>query len=278
MGKRGNANGMTIGAYRAAALIAAAAAATAAFAQVAGPVPPQPQWQAAQFDAPQRKNVPGDFDYYTLVMSWSPTHCASADIDPDDAQCSPGFGVRYGFILHGLWPQYEKGYPERCYTRWKPFVPDAVIEDVFDVMPSRGLVIHQYREHGTCSGLRPAPYFALAEGMFNSITVPERYRNPLDAQFVAPGEVVSDFLRANPKLKPDMIAIVCGGAGNRLREVRICMTKAGAPRSCGMNERRGTTCRASRMFVPPVKSKQWDYEKNELPDRFRPRYVPKRGH
>ena len=43
-------------------------------------------------------------------------------------------------------------------------------------------------------------------------------------------------MAANPELKPDMIAVQCGGAGNRLREVRICFDKGGTFRACGRNE------------------------------------------
>ncbi len=132
-------------------------------------------------------------------------------------QCARRDGRRFGFILHGLWPQYETGYPERCHTRWRPFVPEPVINEMRDVMPSRGLVIHEYRTHGTCSGLQPAPYFALARQLYNRIEIPKRYENPFEMQFVAPREVLGDFLSANPGLKPDMITVTCGGPGNRLQ-------------------------------------------------------------
>ena len=40
---------------------------------------------------------------------------------PDDRQqCAPG--RRFAFVVHGLWPQYTKGWPEFCRTRenWIP--------------------------------------------------------------------------------------------------------------------------------------------------------------
>lgn len=229
-------------------------AAAGAVAQLA----PQGPWSSGPFKA-KPENVPGDFDYYTLVMSWSPTHCVTTERGTDDTQCARDDGLRYGFVLHGLWPQYEKGYPERCYTRWKPFVPEQVINEVSDVMPSRGLIIHEYRQHGTCSGLRPQPYFALARQIFRRINIPNRYRNPFEVQVLSPREVMADFLRANPDLRPDMIAITCGGHGNRLRDVRICVTKQGRFRPCGTNEQQGKLCRASQMRVPPVRATAWDY-------------------
>jgi ribonuclease T2 len=63
-----------------------------------------------------------------------------------------------------------------------------------------------------------------------------------------------EFLSANPQLKPDMIAVQCGGPGNRLREVRICFDKGGNFRSCGPNENQAKLCSADRMYVPPVRT------------------------
>lgn len=248
-------------AKRALALLAVAgiAAQVTAEAQVAQQGP----WPSRPF-AERPKNVPGEFDYYTLVLSWSPTHCATTERGKDDTQCARDDGIRYGFVLHGLWPQYEKGYPERCYTRWKPFVPQQVINEVSDVMPSRGLIIHEYRQHGTCSGLRPQPYFALAEQIYRRINIPKRYRNPFETQVVSPRDVIGDFLQANPELRPDMIAVTCGGAGDRLLDVRICVTRQGRPRPCGVNEQQGRLCRAGRVRLPPVRATAWDYEHDRL--------------
>ena len=99
------------------------------------------------------RNVAGQFDYYALALSWSPTHCSTPEGENDTLQCSRRDGRRYAFVLHGLWPQYEHGYPESCRIEQRPFVPQPVIDNVLDIMPSKGLVIHQYRKHGTCSGL-----------------------------------------------------------------------------------------------------------------------------
>lgn len=199
------------------------------------------------------RNTAGDFDYYALVMSWSPTHCASTQRD-DDTQCNRSDGRRYNFVLHGLWPQYERGFPGDCDIGRRPFVPDRVIEETMDVMPSRPLIIHEYRKHGTCSGLDPANYFDLSERLFRTIKIPERYVNPFEEQSVAPGDLLSEFLALNKQLKPDQIVVVCDGSRNRLKEVRVCMNPKGEPRSCGRNENQRRLCSASRIYVPPVRS------------------------
>lgn len=199
------------------------------------------------------RNIAGQFDYYALVMSWSPTHCASPAGARDDQQCNRRDGRGFAFVLHGLWPQYERGFPESCPTRDRPFVPDRIIDGVMDVMPSRGLAIHEYRKHGTCSGLDPAGYFDFARQLFKEIRVPERYIGPKAQQSVAPEKLVEEFVAANPGLAPDMMAVSCGGAGNRLKEIRICFTRNGKLRACGNNENQRRLCSARQVYVPPVR-------------------------
>jgi ribonuclease T2 len=218
-------------------------------------------------DNGNQQNVPGQFDYYALVLSWSPTYCADDGRD-DDTQCNRRDGWRYSFILHGLWPQYESGYPSNCRLPRRPFVPDQVINSMLDIMPSRGLVIHEYRTHGTCSGLDPISYFTTAHRLFDRINIPERFRNPFEPQILSARDVERAFLQANPEFRPDMIAVACGGAGGMLREVRLCLSKEGVPRGCGQNETRRSLCTANQVFVPPTRStaKTWKNEQQiQLP-------------
>jgi ribonuclease T2 len=212
------------------------------------------------------RNAPGEFDYYALVLSWSPTYCADRGRDrADDTQCNRRDGRRYSFVLHGLWPQFENGYPSNCRLPRRPFVPDPVISSMLDVMPSRGLVIHEYRTHGTCSGMDPAQYFATARRLFDSINIPDRFRNPFESQIVSAADVEREFLRANPQFRPDMIAVDCGGAGGSLREVRLCLTRDGKPRSCGQNETRRRLCTANQVFIPPARSTKETMPESQQP-------------
>lgn len=204
---------------------------------------------------PRQRNTAGDFDYYALVISWSPTYCASSDRPGPDPQCDRRDGRRYAFVLHGLWPQYDRGYPEFCPVRGRPFVPQNVIDGMLDIMPSPRLAIHEYKKHGTCSGFDPAGYYTLSRKLFGAVRIPERYVNPFENQMVAPDELRAEFVKSNPGLQPDMLAISCGGPGNRLREIRICFNKEGtAPVACGSNEDQRRMCSARSMFVPPVRS------------------------
>ena len=199
------------------------------------------------------KHVAGRFDYYQLVLSWSPTHCETNSRGRNDTQCGPRRARAYAFVLHGLWPQYERGYPEFCRTRKRPFVPNNIIDGVLDIMPSRGLIIHQYKKHGTCSGYTPADYFKASRLLYQRIAIPKRYRQPKAAQFATPRQLTDDFLAANPKLRPSMLTVVCRrGRGNQLREVRICFDKKGRFRQCGADSARHR-CKREKMYIPPAR-------------------------
>ncbi|MDX2158489.1 MAG: ribonuclease T2 [Hyphomicrobiaceae bacterium] len=199
------------------------------------------------------RNEAGRFDYYSLVLSWSPTYCAGLQRDGYDPQCHARDGKRYAFVLHGLWPQHESGWPESCPTRDRPFVAQKTIDGMLDIMPSPKLVIHEYRKHGTCSGLSPEEYYKVSRQLFQKVRIPPRYERPSQALTVSPAEVVRDFVSVNPEMKPESIAVACGGPGNRLREVRICFSREGMLRSCGSNEDARRLCRAQRLYVPPVR-------------------------
>ena len=206
----------------------------------------------------ENRNVAGVFDYYALVLSWSPSYCAGVQSEGYNPQCDRSDGKRYNFVLHGLWPQYApKGRPQDCPVRGRAFVPRPVINSMLDIMPSDKLVIHEYRKHGTCSGLEPTQYFDLARRLFTAVKVPDDYRNPMDAKFVSPAELVADFQKVNPWLKSDMVAVECGGSGNKLSEIRICFSKDGEPQACSRNEIQHA-CRADKMYLPPVRATRPD--------------------
>src|SRR5580698_7062713 len=117
---------------------------------------------------------PGVFDYYLLSLSWSPAFCMS---DPTAAECNGP--RRFGFIVHGLWPQNEKGWPENCNVH-QP-VPDSVVSAISDIMPARALIYHEWSAHGTCSGLDPTDFFALVRRAYAGINIPESLSGTLQA-------------------------------------------------------------------------------------------------
>jgi len=124
---------------------------------------------------------------------------------------------------------------------------------MLDIMPSPRLVIHEYRKHGTCSGLTPDAYYDYARKLFTKVNVPPRYVRPNAAFFVSLGELRNDFVAANPGLKDEMVAVACNRSGARLREVRVCFSREGEFRACGRNEEQRRLCSQARMYVPPVR-------------------------
>ena len=124
--------------------------------------------------------------------------------------------------------------------------PGPVANRMLDIMPSKRLVFHEYRKHGTCSGLGVDGYFDLARRLHDKVKIPARFVGLTDTRMtVSPDELMSEFMAANPGLKPDMIVVQCGGAGSRLKEVRICFDKGGDFRACGRNENQARLCSAA---------------------------------
>ena len=101
----------------------------------------------------------GEFDYYVLSLSWSPNWCALEGDARGSDQCDARHD--HGWILHGLWPQYHRGYPEYCNTTERP-PSRAMTRDMADIMGTSGLAWHQWKKHGVCSGLSASAYYALS--------------------------------------------------------------------------------------------------------------------
>lgn len=184
--------------------------------------------------------MPGHFDYYVLALSWSPVYC---ERHPEDRQqCG---GRRYGFVLHGLWPQYAAGgYPATCPTHAR-LTPEARASGAH-VFPSEKLLVHQWRKHGTCSGLEPVQYFRTADTARRAIRLPPQLE-PGSRTWRATAEEVSRAIRDyNPSFARGSIAVVCSGP--ELAEVRVCMTKDLQPLACGANVR--DVCRKGRIRIP----------------------------
>jgi ribonuclease T2 len=189
---------------------------------------------------------PGDFAYYLLSLSWSPAFCQSS---PNSAECDGR--RRFGFIVHGLWPQDEKGWPENCDVHTQ--VPEEVAKGISDLMPARGLIYHEWTAHGTCSGLDPAQYFGLVRRAYTQIVIPPEFTQPSQAIQQSPAAVLGAFQRANSKLPPLSLLVTCSGQGTpRLREVHVCMDRDLTPRACSADAARGA-CRAPTLIVPPVR-------------------------
>lgn len=170
----------------------------------------------------------GDFDYYVLALSWSANWCALEGDGRNDPQCDRGRGVTW--VVHGLWPQYENGWPSYCRTaeRDPSRGETAAMADVFG---GAGSAFYQWKKHGRCSGLPSRDYYHTARKAFGSITLPPVF-DALRKDVKLPASVVEDaFLEANPGMARDQITITC--SDGMIQEARICLTKDLEPRRCG---------------------------------------------
>src|SRR5260221_13186418 len=115
--------------------------------------------QAAWAQDP-RQNEAGKFDYYLLALSWSPSFCEGAGERKNESKSAQQqCGERpYSFVVHGLWPQYEKGFPEYC-EQPPPKLDRALVSSMLDLMPSPRLIFNEWRRHGTCAGFAARRYF-----------------------------------------------------------------------------------------------------------------------
>lgn len=172
------------------------------------------------------EDTAGTFDYYVLVLSWSPDFCATNPKAAKDPQCS--IGSKYGFVLHGLWPQFESGYPHSCSAVQ---LSDAARAQC-DIFPSANLCDHEWQKHGTCSGLGATGYLALSGKLKKSVVIPESYKMPEQTFRTTVARLKADFVAKNSGFTTDSIAPYCSGSGRFLKEVFFCYDKAQQPRAC----------------------------------------------
>jgi ribonuclease T2 len=193
--------------------------------------------------------TPGRFDFYVLSLSWSPSFCAEAAERHGGraagAQCGPR---PYAFVVHGLWPQYERGFPQYCQVP-PPRIDHRLVSSMLDIMPAPHLIFNEWDKHGTCSGLSPRAYFDAVRNAPAAITIPAPYRDPAQPLSVTPDAVAEAFIKANPGLTRDGIAVEC--SRKRLSEVRLCLSRELEFRDCPDVARR--SCRTDRLTMPPLR-------------------------
>jgi ribonuclease T2 len=195
-----------------------------------------------------QRNPPGQFDFSVLSLSWSPSFCRESEERGRNGgeQCSTA--RPYSFVVHGLWPQYERGFPRDCQVP-SPRLNHELMTSMLDLMPAPRLIYHEWDQHGTCSGLEPKAYFDLIRKARDAVKIPEAYASPKSTVTVTPDEVEEAFVKSNPGLSRAAIAVTCGST--RLSEVRICVSKDLKFRDCGEVDRRA--CRRDKLIMPPVR-------------------------
>ncbi len=189
-----------------------------------------------------------DFDFYVLTLSWSPGFCDTGGENKSPEQCDAGSGA--GFVTHGLWPDNaDRADPSACGLK-PDFVPSDVLALGEKVYPTRGLAIHEWREHGTCTGLDAEHYFKAVQFARDEFTIPDALKHPTQRFSIAPDEIAKQFIAANANLTTDSMAVTCGRG--ELIDVRFCLTKtlsafALCPKVAGH------TCHSREINVSPVR-------------------------
>ena len=197
----------------------------------------------------RRQNAPGQFDFYVLALSWSPSFCEQASERGNSGrsatQCS---GRPFSFVVHGLWPQYERGFPEYC-QRSAEWLDRNIMTSMLDLMPAPGLIFNEWKKHGTCSGLGGKVYFETIRKARAAVKIPEEFLQLGNPKTIAPDDLEAAFIKVNPGLSNSAISVTCDT--KRLSEVRVCLSKELQFRSCEEIDRRA--CRRDQVLMPPVR-------------------------
>ena len=198
----------------------------------------------------RRQNTPGEFDFYVLSLSWSPSFCEAASERGNSgrsqaAQCG---GRPFSFVVHGLWPQYERGFPEYC-QRPASRLARNIMTSMLDLMPAPGLIFNEWDKHGTCSGLGERAYFETIRKARAAVKIPEEFLQLSEPKTIAPGDLEEAFIKVNPGLSSSAISVTCDKS--RLSEVRVCLSKDLQFRAC--EELHSRACRRDQVTMPPIR-------------------------
>ncbi len=188
----------------------------------------------------------GDFDYYVLSLSWSAAWCALEGDARNDPQCDDARGLT--FVLHGLWPQYDIGWPSYCRTGERD-PSRAETAAMADIMGGAGPAFYQWKKHGRCSGLSAPDFYRTARDAYGRVVMPELFK-AVSRPLTLPASVIEDaFLEANPGLARDQITITC--KDGLIQEARFCLTRNLTFRRCGDDVIRD--CRLKDALLEPVR-------------------------
>jgi len=171
--------------------------------------------------------------HYVLALTWAPDFCDTHAGDRDAALECNGKAARFGFVLHGLWPDSDNG----TWPQWCPAKPPATAQVPADVArpmlcttPSPGLIAHEWAKHGTCMAGSAQIYFAQSSTLFHALHFPDMAALARRPHLTA-GEFRAAFADANPAYRPETIALLVG-EGVSLQEVHLCLDRTMHPTRC----------------------------------------------
>ena len=170
---------------------------------------------------------------YSLSLSWSPEYCRTRENTAGDAMQCSGRSGRFGFVLHGLWPEGANGrWPQWCPTPRTP--SPALVRQHLCTMPSARLMAHEWAKHGSCMVRTPESYFKVSQILWDSLRLPEM--DSLSRQdSLNAGAIRRAFLARNRDWKADQVGVHLNRRG-WLQEIRLCYGKDYMPTRCNPSQ------------------------------------------
>ena len=165
---------------------------------------------------------------YTLALSWSPEVCKPRESSPSHrVQCS-GSNGRFGMVVHGLWPQGPRSWPQWC--RQQSALTPAELRKAMCMMPNARLVARQWAKHGSCMVKKPETYFGVTRVLWEALRIPEYDRISREDNLTA-GRIRTAFAEANPGIPASAVGVKLNERG-WLQELRLCYSKRFRPTRC----------------------------------------------
>ena len=166
---------------------------------------------------------------YTLAVSWSPEFCRGREDDPQHVRQCSGRGGRFGFVVHGLWPEGRGGeWPQWCATTRQP--SEQAVRETLCTMPGERMIAHEWARHGSCMVRNPDAYLRVTRILWNSLRWPEYDRLSRNRTLTA-GEIRRAFADANGRWEPEHVGLVVNERG-WLTELRLCYGRDFLPTRC----------------------------------------------
>jgi len=179
--------------------------------------------------APRAMAVTG----YTLALSWSPEFCRTRADDRALAMQCGGRNGSFGLVVHGLWPEGAKGYPQWCGAK-KALTPSQV-RSAMCMMPSERLVARAWAKHGSCMVGDPGAYLKVTRILFEGVRLPDYDRIAREEGLTA-GRIRAAFVDANPGWSESAVGVHLNPRG-WLEEIRLCYSRRFRPAPCTASRR-----------------------------------------
>lgn len=165
---------------------------------------------------------------YTLALSWSPEFCKGRETRAADRMQCSGRNGRFGFVVHGLWPEGRASWPQWCAN--PRALSAAEVRRNLCMMPSARMQAHEWAKHGACMVGRPETYFKVARILWNGLRLPDFDRLSREDGLTA-GAIREAIASANPGWRGEAVGVVLNERG-WLEELRLCYARDFMPAAC----------------------------------------------